>query len=53
MNNSVQLKDRELQLFVLFLLIILELRSSAALKCAACVCLPRKLRVWQKIRLNL
>ena len=50
MNNSVQLKDSELRLFVLFLLIMLELRSSAALECAACVCVPRKLSVWQKIR---
>ena len=39
MNNSFQLKDRELRLLVLFLLIILEMRSSAALECAACVCL--------------
>ena len=52
MNNSVQPKDSELRLFVLFLLIILELRSSAALECAACVCFPRKRRVWQKIRLK-
>ena len=38
MNNSFQLKDRELWLLVLFLLIILEMRSSAALECAACIC---------------
>ena len=43
MNNSVQLNDRELRLFVLFLLIIIELHSSVSLECAACVCFPRKL----------
>ena len=37
MNKSFQLKDRELRLLVLVLLIILEMRSSAALECAACV----------------
>ena len=37
MNNSFQFKDRVLRLFVLFLLIILEMCSSAALECAACV----------------
>ena len=42
MNNSFQLKDRELWLLVLFLLIILEMRSSAALECAACICLFQK-----------
>ena len=49
MNNSAHLKDRELQLLHLFLLIILEMRSSAALECAACVCFLTKLRVWEKI----
>ena len=39
MNNSFQVKYRELWLLVLFLLIILEMCSSAALECAACVCL--------------
>ena len=39
MNNSFLLKYRELRLLALFLLIILEMRSSAALECAACVCL--------------
>ena len=43
MNNSVQLKDWKLWLFVLLVLIILELRSSAALECAACICFLRKL----------
>ena len=43
MKNRVQLKERELRLLVLFLLIILEMRSSAALECAACVCFPKKL----------
>ena len=38
MNNRAQLKERELRLLVLFLLIILEMRSEAALECAACVC---------------
>ena len=38
MNNSFQLKNRELRLLVLFLLIITEMRFSAALECAACVC---------------
>ena len=37
-NNSFQLKDRELRLLVLFLLIILEMISLAALEWAACVC---------------
>ena len=37
-NNSFQLKDRELRLLVLFLLIILEMSSLAALEWAACVC---------------
>ena len=38
MNNSFQLKNRVLRLLVLFLLIITEMRFSAALECAACVC---------------
>ena len=38
MNNSVQLKDRERRMLVLFLLIILEMRSVLALECAGCVC---------------
>ena len=42
-NNSAQLKDREMQLFVLFLLIILKMCSSEALECAAFVCFLRKL----------
>ena len=50
MNNSVQLKDRELRIFVLFLLIILKLCSLLTLKCAACVYFFRKLWVWEKIR---
>ena len=37
MNNSVQLKDEELRLLV-FLLIIQEMRSSAALESATWVC---------------
>ena len=37
-NNSAQLKNRELRLLVLFLLIILEMHSSAALECAGWVC---------------
>ena len=54
MNSSAQLKDRELRLLVLFLLIILllytiEMRSSAALECATFVCFLRKLCVWEKI----
>ena len=48
MNNSAPFKDRELWLLVLFLLIILEMRSSAALECAAFVCFLRKLCVWEK-----
>ena len=36
MNNSFQFKYRELRLLVLFLLIVLEMRSSASLECAAC-----------------
>ena len=39
MNNSFQFKDRVLRLFVLFLLIILKMCSSAALECVVCVCL--------------
>ena len=49
MNNSTQLKDREMKLLVLLLLIILEMRSSAALKCATCVCFLSKLWVLKKI----
>ena len=52
-NNSFQLKDRELRLLVLFLLIILEMSSLAALEWAACVCFFfffRKLWAWEKIR---
>ena len=52
MNSSAQLKDRELRLSVLFFLIILEMRSSAALECAACVCFLRKLWVSKKIHLK-
>ena len=48
-NNSAQLKDRDLRLLLLFLLIILEMCSSAALECAAFVCFLRKLCVWEKI----
>ena len=36
MNHNAQLKDREMQL-VLFLFIILEICSLAALECAVCV----------------
>ena len=43
MNNSTQLKDREMKLLVLLFLIILEMRSSAALECATCVCFLSKL----------
>ena len=43
MNNSAQLKDRELRMLFLFLLIILEMRSLLALECAAYVCVFRKL----------
>ena len=50
MNNSFQLKDRELQLLVLFLLIILEMRSSAALECAACVFFSENCELGEKIR---
>ena len=37
MNNSAQLKDGELRLFVLFLLIITEICSSVALECEICL----------------
>ena len=50
MNNSAQFKDRELRLLLLFWLIMLEMRFSAALECAAFVCFLRKLCVWEKIR---
>ena len=53
MNNSAQFKDRELRLLALFLLIILEMRSSAALECAAFACFLRKLCVWEKSTQNL
>ena len=53
MNNRAQLKERELRLLILFLLIILEMRSSAALECAACVCFLKKLWVWKKAAQNL
>ena len=43
MNNSAQLKDRELQMIVFFSLIILEMRSFLAVECAACVRFFRKL----------
>ena len=49
-QNSSHLKDRELRVLVLFLLIILEMRFSAALEYAAWGCFLRKLRVWEKIR---
>ena len=49
-QNSSHLKDRELRVLVLFLLIILEMRFSEALGCAAWGCFLRKLRVWEKIR---
>ena len=48
-NSSAQLKDRELWMLVLFLLIIPEMHSLVALECAACVCFLRKLWVWEKI----
>ena len=51
-NSSAQLKDRELWMLVLFLLIILEMHSLVALECAACVCFFRKLWVWEKIHLK-
>ena len=35
-DNGAQLKDRELQLLALFLLILLEMLSSAVLECATC-----------------
>ena len=43
MNKSVQLKERELRLLALFLLIILEMRSSATLEYTACFYSFRKL----------
>ena len=49
MNNSTQLKDREMKLLVLLFLIILEMRSSAALECATCVCFLSKLWILKKI----
>ena len=48
-NNSAQLKDRELRLLVLLLLIILGMISSAAMECDTCVCFFRKVWVfWEK-----
>ena len=38
MNNRAQLKEGELQLPALFLLIIQEMRPSATFECAACAC---------------
>ena len=52
MNNSTQLKDREMKLLVLLFLIILEMRSSAALECATCVCFLSKLWILKKIYSN-
>ena len=49
MNNSTQLKDREMNLLVLLFLIILEMRSSATLECATCVCFLSKLWILKKI----
>ena len=49
MKNNAQLKERELRLLVLFLLIILGMRSSTTLECAACVCILKKLWVSEKI----
>ena len=43
MDNRAQLKDRELQMLVLFLLIILDMYSLLALEYAACVYFFRKL----------
>ena len=43
MSTSAQLKDPELRMLVLFLLIILEMRSLLALKCATFVSFFRKL----------
>ena len=48
MDNSAPLKYRELRVVVLFLLIILEMRSSVALECAASVCFLKKVWVWEK-----
>ena len=45
MKNRAQLKERELRLLVLFLLIILGMRSSTTLECAASVCILKKLWV--------
>ena len=50
LDNSAQLKEKELRLLVvLVLLIIREMRSSAVLECATCVCFFRKLWLWEKI----
>ena len=43
MINSAKLKDRELRMIVLIVLVILEIHSLLALECATCVCLIRKL----------
>ena len=50
MNSSAQIKDKELWILVLFLLIILAKRSLLTLEYAPCVCFFRKLWVWEKIR---
>ena len=50
MNNSAQLKDNELRMLVLFLLIILEMCSLLTLECAPCVCFFGKLWICEKIR---
>ena len=50
LNNSAQLKDWDLWRLVLFLLIILEMYSSAPLECAPFVCFLRKLCFSEKIR---
>ena len=49
MNNSAQLKDRELRMLVLFLLVILEMRSLLALEYAACVCFLENREFGKKI----
>ena len=45
MNISFQLKDRELRLIVLFLLIILEMCSSAAVSLE-----KNPLKIWKPVR---
>ena len=49
MNNSAQLKYRELQLPALVLLIILEMYFPAALECAAWVSFLRKLSLGKNL----